>query len=120
MRTDLLSKRMFTAGCFGLPWLWIVHSLYWRNNQSPEDEQEGLLNPDDHFPEEPTAAEAAMTPEEIKAEAQKWVQRCQYSALVVCTVWLVWIVTSQVLRIQGLLPANLFMLNADDESLTGW
>jgi hypothetical protein len=59
MRTDLLSKRLFTAGCFGLPWLWIVHALYWRgqttssggrNNGEEEEEEEnneGLLNPDD-------------------------------------------------------------------------
>jgi hypothetical protein len=28
MRSDLLSQRIFLAGCFGLPWLWIVHILY--------------------------------------------------------------------------------------------
>ena len=45
MRTDLLSKRLFTAGCFGLPWLWIVHILYWRGYQ--EEQNQGILNPDD-------------------------------------------------------------------------
>lgn len=115
MRTDLLSKRMFTAGCFGLPWLWTVHVLYWRNH-TEDDEQEGLLNPDDHFQDEPTEA----TPEEIKAEAAKWVQRCQYSATVAFAVWLAWIVTCQVLRVYGMMPASLFMLNADDQALTGW
>ena len=45
MRTDLLSKRLFQAGCFGLPWLWIVHVLYWRGNTS--EANEALLNPDD-------------------------------------------------------------------------
>ena len=29
MRPDVLSKRLFLAGCFGLPWLWCVHVLYW-------------------------------------------------------------------------------------------
>src|SRR5210317_1343742 len=27
-----LSKRMFIAGCFGLPWLWICNVLYFRRN----------------------------------------------------------------------------------------
>lgn len=46
MRTDLLSKRIFMAGWFGLPWLWIVHVLYWKDNHEGETNQ-GLLNPDD-------------------------------------------------------------------------
>lgn len=45
MRSDLLSKRLFIAGSFGLPWLWIVHVLY-AVKGSPEND-EGLLNPDD-------------------------------------------------------------------------
>ena len=119
MRTDLLSKRMFTAGCFGLPWLWIVHALYWRH-PSEDDADQGLLNADDHFPQEEDAVAVAMTPDEIKLEAAKWVQRCQYGATVVCTGWVAWIVAAQVLRVYGMLPASLFMLNADDQALTGW
>ena len=46
MRTDLLSKRIFSVGCFGLPWLWVVHVLYWRGNEEGEASQ-GILNPDD-------------------------------------------------------------------------
>lgn len=45
MRSDLLSKRLFFAGCFGLPWLWIVHILYWRTNEETNDQ--GIINPDD-------------------------------------------------------------------------
>ena len=44
MRSDLLSKRMFMGGMFGLPWLWVVHVLYFRGNKESE---EGLMNPDD-------------------------------------------------------------------------
>lgn len=133
MRTDLLSKRMFTAGCFGLPWLWIVHAWYWKiqtttTNGGEEENGEGeaddnaaaaLLNADDHFPQDATGP-TTLTPEEIKLEATKWVHRCQYSAMVVCSVWLAWIVTSQVLRVHGMLPASLFMLNSDDQAVTGW
>lgn len=45
MRTDILSKRLFQAGCFGLPWLWIVHVLYWRGSR--QESTEAILNPDD-------------------------------------------------------------------------
>ena len=37
MREDLLSKRLFLAGCFGLPWLWVVHVLYYRNKKRGDD-----------------------------------------------------------------------------------
>ena len=29
LKPDELSKRMFYGGCCGLPWLWIVHTLFW-------------------------------------------------------------------------------------------
>ena len=53
MRSDLLSKRIFIAGCLGLPWLWTVHALYhWKGCRSGSEEEEtassnnegGLLN----------------------------------------------------------------------------
>jgi hypothetical protein len=50
MRSDLISKRLFTAGCFGLPWLWTVHCLYhWKGSGAGDDQEndEALLNPDD-------------------------------------------------------------------------
>ena len=53
MRADILSKRLFLAGCFGLPWLWCVHVMYWyiKSSKSPtanpeEDHVEALLNAD--------------------------------------------------------------------------
>lgn len=50
MRGDLLSKRLFIAGCFGLPWLWVVHVLYHRQDDKGGDEDDnegGILNADD-------------------------------------------------------------------------
>jgi len=57
MRSDLLSKRLFAAGCLGLPWLWTVHVMYHLNEKHEESSDadgeqqqqtnEGLLNPDD-------------------------------------------------------------------------
>jgi hypothetical protein len=39
MREDLLSKRIFLAGLCGLPWLWIVHVLYYYGRQREEEQQ---------------------------------------------------------------------------------
>jgi hypothetical protein len=68
------------------------------------------------FPEAEGAPEA--TPEEIQQEAEKWVQRCQYSAPAAVSLWIGWIIASQLLRDQ--LPAGWFMASFDDSSVTGW
>ena len=53
MRADLLSQRIFTAGCFGLPWLWVVHVLYERgldesgNDTNEDPTNQGLLDADE-------------------------------------------------------------------------
>jgi hypothetical protein len=38
LRDDEISKRIFYAGCLGLPWLWIVHTLGWYGKQRAEDQ----------------------------------------------------------------------------------
>ena len=40
MRSDLLSKRIFLAGCLGLPWLWIVHVMYNKDLESSGTDEE--------------------------------------------------------------------------------
>lgn len=48
MRSDLLSKRIFFAGCFGLPWLWVVHVLFHASNHEEDNEQQqGIVDADD-------------------------------------------------------------------------
>jgi len=54
MRSDLLSKRIFLAGCFGLPWLWVVHILYERGLEekggdpdAADAANQGLLDADE-------------------------------------------------------------------------
>jgi Presenilin enhancer-2 subunit of gamma secretase len=51
MRSDVLSKRLFYVGCFGLPWLWTVHVLHhWKADGTSSESasnDEALLNPDD-------------------------------------------------------------------------
>ncbi|KAL7569339.1 hypothetical protein ACA910_016881 [Epithemia clementina (nom. ined.)] len=121
MRSDLLSKRFFFGGLFGLPWLWIVHVLYFRGNQQSE---EGLLNnPDDHFQDEArtnNGSEPEMSLEEIKQAAASWVSKCQTCAAIFLTLWIGWIVAAQVLRNAGILPSSWFILNPDNAELTGW
>jgi hypothetical protein len=38
LRDDELSRRMFYVGCFGLPWLWIVHTIFWYGKQKTADQ----------------------------------------------------------------------------------
>lgn len=66
------------------------------------------------FQDAPTEA----SPEEIKRQAEKWVMRCKYAAASVVVAWIGWIVTAQVLRDQ--FPSSWYMMNANDEKLTGW
>jgi Presenilin enhancer-2 subunit of gamma secretase len=51
MRSDVLSRRLFYAGCCGLPWLWVVHVWYWKTyvqgNEDHDHNPDVLLNPDD-------------------------------------------------------------------------
>jgi len=59
-----------------------------------------------------------MTAEEIQMEAQKWLSRCQKSAIIAFGLWLAWVIVSQVLK--DVLPASLYMMRSDDAALTGW
>lgn len=47
MRSDLLSKRIFFAGCFGLPWLWVVHVLFHVGGSKEEGDEQDIVNSDD-------------------------------------------------------------------------
>lgn len=70
------------------------------------------------FPDQEEDGNAEISPQQVQMAAEKWVKRCQCSAMVFLTIWFVWILTSQLLRSH--LPSSLFMLNADDAELTGW
>jgi hypothetical protein len=64
MRADELSRKMFLAGCLGLPWLWIVHTLYFYNKvaNAGEDDEEydgGALVVVVPPPPPPTTADSA-------------------------------------------------------------
>lgn len=109
MRSDLLSKRLFYAGCFGLPWLWAVHVLYHYSNGSDS----GLINPDDHF-EDGAPVSAAF----IQTNTEKYVAYSKVGASVCGIFFVAWIFVAQIFR--GVLPAELYLLNGDNVALTGW
>ena len=60
-----------------------------------------------------------MSPEDIQMEAQKWVQRCKYGAVIATACFLGWVIIAQVFR-GNIFPPSLYMLNLDDAEVTGW
>ena len=36
LTNDELSRRFYYGGLLGLPWLWIVHALYWHGKQKDD------------------------------------------------------------------------------------
>lgn len=63
--------------------------------------------------------DSGLTPEQIQMESQKWVSRCKKGAIVSSIIFVAWIVIAQVFR-GSVFPPSLYMLNPDDESITGW
>lgn len=125
MRSDLLSKRIFMAGCFGLPWLWIVHLMYNgdlekfgsdADSTSEASTSYGLLDADEHFPEEPTNIN--MSTYQIAAVRKSWVAKCRIGALSVLGLWVLWVALAQGLKRQ--LAADLYVHSPNDEEWTGW
>ena len=66
------------------------------------------------FTEEPTDA----TAEEIRSEAEKWVNRSKCMASLAVTIFIAWVVFAQLYRKD--LPAFLYLYSADNAELTGW
>jgi hypothetical protein len=154
MRDDVLAKRMFIAGCFGLPFLWTVHSLYWYRKQHPnhasdEDHQDALLANNSSSDADGTRVQCtkwlihmynvtvsiicshttvllafaengldSRSPEEIKAEAQKWVKRSFYSSIGVFAAWALWITMFHIFADR--FPPSWFVRSEDEADYTGW
>lgn len=111
MRSDVLSQRLFYAGCCGLPWLWLAHVLYhWNLDELPVEAS--TINPDDHF-------DADMNQEQVQRNTQKWMRYHQMGAGVGMACFFGWIVIAQILRGSSI-PNAFYMLNSDDAELTGW
>jgi hypothetical protein len=145
MRADELSRKMFFAGCFGLPWLWIVHTLFFYNKVAnageDDDEYDGgaaaaaaasaLVPPPPTEnaanngtttappPTTITTTSTALEAYEIYAAEKIWVFRGRNAALVVVTAWLAWIIFCQVLAVD-LLPDFIYVRRPDQGEFTGW
>mmetsp|Transcript_37793 Transcript_37793/g.43171 ORF Transcript_37793/g.43171 Transcript_37793/m.43171 type:complete len:127 (+) Transcript_37793:80-460(+) len=126
MREDKLARTLFYVGCAGLPWLWLVHLLYWvekqRRNASGENndnnqQQSGLLH-DESNESENTEDEIPLTASDIEEGAKRWV-RLEFAGLVIVVgAWLAWIVVFQVLK--DTFPAGWRVRSEDDYETTGW
>jgi len=60
----------------------------------------------------------ALSDEEIKMEAQKWVQRSKYGSTVVFGLWAAWIVFFQLSKDR--FGPNWFVRTEDEGEFTGW
>lgn len=125
----ILSKRMFIAGCFGLPWLWICNSLYFRlrvfkpivlidywPGKSPPSttstETEGNNN------NEEQTMEQQLEQQIQRAELEKWVKRSTRGAFLVMTLFVAWIITFQVNKEH--FSSGWFVMSPTDADVSGW
>ena len=130
----ILSKRMFIAGCFGLPWLWICNSLYFRlrvfkpivlidywpgKSPSPSttSSTETGGNNNSSSNEEQTM-EQQLEQEIQKNELEKWVKRSSRGAILVMTLFVAWIITFQVNKEH--FSSGWFVMRPTDADVSGW
>ena len=135
----LLSKRMFIAGCFGLPWLWICNALYFRlsvfnpiifidywpghkpnSNPLSANGQDNNVNGDsaDQQQQQQTSMEQQLEEQVAKQEISKWVKRSTKGAILVCTLFVAWIITFQVNK--DSFSNKWFVMDPTDAEVTGW
>mmetsp|Transcript_22760 Transcript_22760/g.40775 ORF Transcript_22760/g.40775 Transcript_22760/m.40775 type:complete len:153 (-) Transcript_22760:296-754(-) len=140
----LLSKRMFFAGCFGLPWLWICNALYFRLQvfgplvlvdywpgqkppSSPSFEEEGANDDDDDdggnnnnnsTDQQQAAMDQQMEQETKQKELVTWVKRSTRGAALVMTLFVAWIITFQVNKSN--FGSKWFVMDETDAARTGW
>lgn len=130
----LLSKRMFLAGCFGLPWLWICNSLYfrlrvfgpmvmvdyWPGKLPPPSggEDEGNNNAGNSDNDEQETMEQQLERQMEKKELEKWVKRSTRGAVIVMTLFVAWIITFQVNKEH--FGEKWFVMDPTDVEVSGW
>lgn len=126
MREDVLARRLFYVGCLGLPWLWIVHILYWfgkqhRNSNNNDDNDDGATNQqnDGLMDGESTPTEQTpANPEDVLLEERKWVRRELVGSVVVVMAWITWVIVFRLL--QDYFPRGFFVQAPDDGEFSGW
>ena len=127
----LLARRMFLAGCLGLPWLWICNALYfrlkvfgpkvildyWPGHAPPQPESEEGNN-DNSGESEGETMEQQLERQVQKQELEKWVKRSTRGAVIVMGIFVAWIVTFQCLK--DSFPSGWFVMDESDAEVTGW
>jgi hypothetical protein len=129
----LLAKRMFFAGCVGLPWLWICNALYFRVRvfgpcvlldywpgqsslsssliaTTDEGEDDDNSNPD--------SDEQRLNQQIRKIELQKWVKRSTRGAAIIIPLFVAWIIAFQVNKEH--FGTKWFVMDQTEAEITGW
>jgi hypothetical protein len=140
----LLARRMFFAGCLGLPWLWICNALYFRlrvfgplvmvdywPGKSPESLPPSAAGGREWGGESDVngndsgvgVSEQRMLEEQLEREMEgkeleKWVKRSTSGAFAVVTLFVAWIVTFQVNKEH--FGPKWFVMDQTDAETSGW
>jgi len=127
----LLSKRMFIAGCFGLPWLWISNVLYFRlrvfnpivlidywPGKSPPTTT--IANNDESRREsnEQLSMEQQLQQQMHLEELKTWVKRSTRGAFLVVSLFITWVIVFQVNK--DSFSQKWFVMDQTAYEITGW
>ena len=124
----LLAKRMFYAGCIGLPWLWICNVLYFRlrvfgpvvlldywPGRCPQPPSiDGNEDTDDENENDNQRLERQLQTMEL----QKWVKRSTRGASIILPLFVAWIVTFQVNKDH--FGTKWFVMDQTEAEVSGW
>lgn len=125
-----LSKRMFIAGCFGLPWLWICNVLYFRRNVYKPlvfvDYWPGHSVPtssnqdqDRQQQQQQSSSSPSSVDEQLNLlELKKWVKRSTSGAVIVTGAFIAWIITFQMNK--EFFGPGWFVVDETEASQSGW
>ena len=119
-----LAKRMFIAGCFGLPWLWICNVLYFRSRVFQPlvfvDYWPGHVPPSTFGQEvgNNTDQEPSVEEQLNRMELKKWVKRSTSGAVIVMGAFIAWIITFQTNK--EFFGPKWFVVDETEASQSGW
>lgn len=126
----LLAKRMFYAGCLGLPWLWICNVLYfrlavfgpcvildYRPGHRPLSSST-TTNTTENDDNEESTDEQRLNRQLQHMELKSWVQRSTYGASIIIPLFVAWIITFQVNKEH--FGPKWFVLDQSESEVTGW
>ena len=130
----LLSKRMFIAGCFGLPWLWICNILYFRlrvfnpivlidywPGKSPPTtiaNETGNNNENRREDNEQLTMEQQLQQQMHLEELKTWVKRSTRGAFLVVSLFITWVIVFQVNK--DSFSQKWFVMDQTAYEITGW